>query len=292
MIKLFVNDLTVIDSSYLCPRRGLVGESWIVDLELSGELNQQKMLWDFAKVKRAVKAQIDQEVDHKLIVPESAPQITVSCCDADDSLWVDFEIEPGDSIHLKSPASAFALVPESEINNDSLAGFITRAVRQILPENITGLKIRLRNEAIDGAYYHYSHGLKHHDGNCQRIAHGHRSMIELWVDGQRNEEMEWRWSERWRDIYLGSEDDLRPVEQLPLSEEGRRLVHAEHLGFYYRAFQGEFALAIGRHRVELVDCDTTVESLAGYIARELPRLCLGEQFKVRAYEGIGKGAEV
>lgn len=292
MMKLFVNELTVIDSSYLCPRRGLVGESWIVDLELCGELNRQEMLWDFAKVKKAVKALIDQEVDHKLIVPESAPQVQVSNCYDAGSLWIDFEIEAGDSIHLKSPASAFALVPEKEINNETLARFVTGAIGRILPDNINGVTIRLRNQVIAGAYYHYTHGLKRHDGNCQRIAHGHRSMIELWVDDQRAWSMEQRWSERWRDIYLASEDDLHPVGELPLSERGRRLVHAEHLGFYYRASQGEFALAICRHRVELVDCDTTVESLAGYIARELPRLCRGERFMVRAYEGIGKGAEV
>ena len=38
MATLFVDNLTVLDFSYLHAKRGMVGESWIVDLELSGEV--------------------------------------------------------------------------------------------------------------------------------------------------------------------------------------------------------------------------------------------------------------
>ena len=48
-MQLFVNDLTVMDFSYLCPERGMVGESWIVDVVLSGVLNEESMVLDFGK---------------------------------------------------------------------------------------------------------------------------------------------------------------------------------------------------------------------------------------------------
>lgn len=36
MAQLFVDDLTVMDFSFLDRQRGVVGDSWIVDVELAG----------------------------------------------------------------------------------------------------------------------------------------------------------------------------------------------------------------------------------------------------------------
>lgn len=66
-MQLFVDDLTVMDFSYLCPLRGMVGESWIVDVRLDGELNDESMIQDFSKVKKELKRLIDEHVDHKLL---------------------------------------------------------------------------------------------------------------------------------------------------------------------------------------------------------------------------------
>ena len=287
-MKLFVRDLTVIDASYLSAERGMVGESWLVDIELTGTLNEMSMLLDFARVKKQLKAIIDAEVDHRLLVPVGA-----SCCHvatAESSYhFVDF-LREGRSLHLRAPSEAFAFIPEESITLESVTRYLHQLIRERLPTNIDGLTIRLRPEAIPTAFYHYSHGLKKHDGNCQRIAHGHRSMIELWVDEQRDLALEQEWATRWADIYLGSQEDVVALEELQLSPLAGEYLGNQHLGFRYQAPQGDFQLAIAAAETELVDTDTTVELLAHYIAQQLKPRFSRQTLRVVAYEGVGKGA--
>ncbi|MFQ1656361.1 6-pyruvoyl trahydropterin synthase family protein [Aeromonas veronii] len=287
-MKLFVRDLTVIDSSYLCERRGMVGESWQVDIEMSGELNEMSMLLDFGRVKKLIKSIIDEEVDHKLLVPTECPLIHVETLDGDEST-VDL-LRPGRSIHLRCPSQGFAFIPTPQVDKESVTRYLLAVLAKRLPGNIKDLSLTLRQEAITGAFYHYSHGLKKHDGNCQRIAHGHRSPIEIHVDGERDQELELNWAERWGDIYLGTEEDKVVLTELALSPRANAQLGEHHCGFKYVAPQGLFQLAIPSAEVEMIDTDTTVELLACYIAREVKKM-VGDKFvKIVAYEGVGKGA--
>lgn len=286
---LFVRDLTVIDAAYLCPHRGVVGESWLVDIELTGELNEMSMLFDFAKVKKQLKSIIDAEVDHRLLLPQKAPETLIEQA-APGYVFVDF-LSEDHTIHLHCPEQAFAVIPASEITPETVTAYLLTLISNQLPGNIDGLKITLRHEHIPTPSYHYTHGLKKHDGNCQRIAHGHRSMIELWVDDVRDHALEQYWATRWQDIYLGSEDDLVPIAKLELSEAGKELASDEqHFGFRYTSAQGDFQLAIPKESCEIIDTDTTVELLASYIARHLKPQLQDKALKVVAYEGVGKGA--
>jgi len=89
-MKLFVNDLTVMDFSYLCPKRGMVGESWIVDIILDGGLNDESMVQDFGIVKKQLKRVIDDYVDHKLVVPAENDAATIYPAAEDGRIRVDF----------------------------------------------------------------------------------------------------------------------------------------------------------------------------------------------------------
>ncbi|WP_333607019.1 6-carboxytetrahydropterin synthase [Arsukibacterium sp.] len=279
---LFVRDLTVIDFSYLDVQRGMLGESYIVDVALHGDLNDTAMVFDFALVKKVIKQAIDSLVDHKLALPTQCQGLELSSL-AEQTL-VRYQSGRG-LIQLVSPPCAFAHVPCQQINEQSLSLWLEQQLLKLLPANVKKLELTLRTEASSGFYYHYSHGLKKHDGNCQRIAHGHRSTIQIYADGMLNPRLNKLWSERWQDIYLGSQSDLCDAAAL------RHLTPAPaDLSFCYQAAQGWFELTLPASHCELVPCDTTVECLADYIAGELKKLDDTKDYKVVAYEGVGKGA--
>ncbi|MCS4308974.1 6-pyruvoyl-tetrahydropterin synthase [Rheinheimera pacifica] len=279
---LFVRDLTVIDFSYLCAKRGMLGESYIVDVELHGGLDQTSMVLDFAKVKKVIKQAIDQLVDHKLAVPALSSALTM---DSSAGLQrINFQSARG-RISMAAPAQAIAAVSSDEINERSITAFLQQHITPLLPDNVQQLVFNLRPEASNSFYYHYSHGLKKHDGNCQRIAHGHRSTIQIYTDGMLTPRLNKYWCERWQDIYLGSAEDLCAAAALQHLTAG-----ADDYSFRYQAAQGWFELTMPKTHCEIVPCDTTVECLAEYIAAELKQLDNTRQYKVVAYEGVGKGA--
>ena len=285
-MQLFVKDLTVIDFSYLCPVRGMVGESWIVDVLLDGGLDEQNMVLDFGKVKRIIKNTIDDVADHRLLIPTACSEVRWQ--QKGDRVWMDFSSEKGD-IHLACPSQAFALIPTEVIDYQSVNDFLKKALREVLPENVQGISITLRNEVLDTPFYHYSHGLRKHDGNCQRIAHGHRSPVTVFENGIAEPKWDQYWAERWHDIYLGTEEDLVSVKTLELSKQ-TKISDETHFGFHYVAPQGDFQLAMPKHCCDLIPHDTTVEMLAEYMAKTLASKEPKSHFKVIAYEGIGKGA--
>lgn len=288
-MQLFVKDLTVIDASYLCAQRGMVGESWIVDVLLTGSLDQQSMVLDFGQVKKRLKALIDEEVDHKLLVPALQPSVVSEAKD-EQMLALAMQTAKG-SIHLYTPTQGMALLPTLEVNAESVTAYLKTIIEQTLPLNINQIQLTLREEVIATPFYHYSHGLKKHDGNCQRIAHGHRSMIEIWHQGQRDQKLEASWAQRWQDIYLGSVDDQVESQQLILKQWTPDLSDQDHYCFRYTAAQGLFELAIPKAIVELIETDTTVECLASYIHKTLKNEpCREGTLTVFAYEGVGKGA--
>jgi 6-pyruvoyl-tetrahydropterin synthase len=287
-MQLFVNDLTVMDFSYLCPERGMVGESWIVDVILNGDLNEESMVLDFSKVKKQLKHLIDEYIDHKLLVPVEHEFSQIQQDAKTDMVIVDFMRPNAKSIHLNCPAEAYAFVYSSQVTMPSVSDYLKDVIATHLPENVVGIELNLRAEVINTPFYHYTHGLKKHDGNCQRIAHGHRSKVIVFENQQESVQLQEYWAKRWCDIYVGSEEDLVKPKETVFSIKDNDA--SQHFYFAYQSSQGRFELAIPKTETEIIDTDTTVECLAQYMADEHKRMVIDSEFKVLAFEGVGKGA--
>jgi len=279
MTTLFVNRLTAIDFSFLDPVAGLLGESWLVDIELDGSLDHQGMVLDFSEVKKQVKRCIDQEFDHRLLVPTRYAHCQIE--QQEHRCDIRFQLTSGETLLHSSQNSAVTLIQAEHINEQSLVQAMVEKLQRVLPDNIQALRLRLYAEPTTDAWYRYSHGLKHHAGNCQRIAHGHRSRIVIYRNGERDPALETEWAARWRNIYIATRSDLQAsIEQ------------ADHTRyrFGYTANQGLFSLELPSQCCYLVDSDTTVENLAQHIADTLKQEHPGATFRVEAFEGVDKGA--
>lgn len=283
-MHLFVDNLINVDFSYLCPDRGMLGETWLANTVLEGSLNEEGMVCDFGIVKKTLRSWLDDQLDHRLLVPTQSPWLSLTV-DGDDCelTWQFGALQDNGqrehSLTTKCPRQALALVDAETITDTSVAAWSIEQLKSQFPGNLDSLELSFSLETIDGAFYHYSHGLKKHAGNCQRIAHGHRSRIEIFANGQRSDALEQDWAKRWADIYIGTQDDMVAESE-------------SHVDFAYTAQQGLFFLSMPKACCYMIDTDTTVELLASHIAKTLKTENPELDLRVRAFEGLNKGAQV
>lgn len=279
---LFVDNLTNVDFSFLDPERGLLGETWLANVRLLGELDEQGMVCDFGTVKKLLRHWLDTELDHRLAVPALSPNIHI----IDDGEFLDIRWQfgsQGEFLHTRSPRDAIALVEAEILTPISVAEWCITQLKKLFPDTVASLELDFTCEDISGSFYHYSHGLKKHLGNCQRIAHGHRSRIDIWENNEKSPTLEEQWAERWRDIYIGTRDDIcgEPMHQ-----------QTAYYHFAYQAQQGKFELTLPKRCCYLMDTDSTVELIASHLAQAIKAEKPHSTIRVKAFEGINKGAIV
>jgi 6-pyruvoyl-tetrahydropterin synthase len=277
---LFVDKLTNSDFSYLHPVRGMLGETWLSHIELEGELDEQGMVCDFGIVKSTTRQLLDDLIDHRLLVPARAANLEVD--DRGELVHLHWRLADGQAIDHSSPARCITLIDADLITPTTVARWCERELRQRLPASVQNIRVAFSEETIEGPFYQYSHGLKKHAGKCQRIAHGHRSRIQIGCNGEAAPELEQRWAEILRDSYIGTREDLHPDADTPPG----------YFRFFYEAQEGEFSLQLPQRFCHLLDTDSTVEHIARHIAETLKAEKPQNTYKVRAYEGLGKGAVV
>ena len=247
-----------------------------MQLELDGSLDKQGMICDFALVKKRVKAWFDNSIDHALVVPSQLEHLSTNI--EGGYTQVGWKYPNGQTFSCRSPEQAIVFVDLPEVTPQTLATWCEEQLLALFPDEVQGLSLRFVPEKIDGAYYHYSHGLQQHDGNCQRIAHGHRSMIEIYIDDERDAALEAQWAETFRDIYIATDYHLENTTD------------HDYYHFAYTAAQGEFEIKLPKRVCYVMDTETTVELIAEHLAGEVKAQKPESHVRVVAYEGVAKGA--
>ena len=181
ILEMFVEGIAVLDNALACRERGLYGVTWLVDVHLTALATRSGMVVDFGEAKPLIKHALESRYDHKLMVAKSL----VETDDSGGALVAEWTDAAGQAYRHKGPEVAYCLTADDAVTMHGLADEIQRDLIDVLPGHIASVHVDLREEEIDGAAYHYCHGLRLHDGDCQRIAHGHRSRIEVKINGQR-----------------------------------------------------------------------------------------------------------
>lgn len=279
---LFLNDFTVLDYAYVGNQGGIFGGSHFVSVELEGELDEKDFLLDFGPAKKLLKKLLDESFDHKLLVPTGGGKARV--------VPGGLEIEGGWS--YECPREAYELFPDAAIDAGVLEYHLGRLAKAALPGNVKAARFRLSSPARleTEASFRYTHGLRRHEGNCQRLFHGHRNTVEVWQEERRSPEWEAILAAEWGDAHFVALPTLKNLPELDLPLGRRRARHDGVVEVEYQSGQGTFRARIPAARVVLMESEPSIEKMAELGATVLRDLGLKGPVRVVAYEGLNKGA--
>lgn len=294
-VTLFYQSLTVIDAATVDPLNGLMGQSWYVDISLTGHRDEESVIADFSKIKNKIKKIIDEKIDHRLIIDHKL----VNVVDDRVSIEVHFGSNQVQKIQYQAPLESVCLVSMGS-DEKSLETFIATLLMNEMPSNVKRVEVNLRTEKFP-EMFHYTHGLKQHYGNCQRLFHGHQNTIEVWKNGTR--ELSWE-KKLVQEVFKGNihfafwENIINKVD---IQKMTKSLIDIP-MGIYssevmleieYSATQGRYFASIPANQVFIMPCETTIENIAAFFAQWVKDQWgkPSDKVMVVGFEGIGKGAK-
>lgn len=291
---LFVRDIAQIDCALLDPSLGVVGQSWHVDLSVSGTLDENGFVVDFSPLKAMVRQVLKESVDHALLLPVGSQ--SVQFMDSENGESWRMRCRPRNSAadqvwDYECPMGAVLPIRAVAIKGNVVEQEIARILRHRLSERVRNISITLREEKTESteATYRYTHGIRGHDGLCQRLLHGHRSKIEVFIGEERRPDLEHFIV---REVF-GSNVHIATPEQIISGngEIGQRGKTDAPVTLAYRGSLGSYKLTLPASRIFFVEKETSIERITTEVAKVLkreenPR----EKLRVLCYEGINKGA--
>lgn len=278
-VTLFYKALTVLDAATLDPLQGLMGQSWYVDVALTGSTDDESVVADFSKIKNKIKKIIDDQIDHRLILEGAL----VNEIEQNGRLDFSFGSNTSYRIQYQAPMEAYCLLPYG-YDEKSLETYMATVIKNEMPENIKQVEVTLRSENFP-EMFHYTHGLKQHYGNCQRLFHGHKNTIEIWKNGSR--ELQWE-KELVQQVFRGNIHFAFAENMITKTDKPDGMLELE-----YTSSQGKYWSLIPANQVFIMPCETTVENIASFFAQWVKEKWgkPSDKVMVVAYEGIGKGAK-
>lgn len=291
---IFLNNVTKIDCAMFDPSKGVFGQTWRIDVAITGPLANNGCVYDFSQLKGLVRQVLKSSVDHSLVIPINSQSVQYKGADKGES-WV-LRSRPskvgGDcEWQYRGPSGTVYPSRSVAVNRQVVEQEIQRLVRHRLPVEITQVTVSLLEEetAPTEAFIRYTHGIARHEGNCQRLFHGHRCRLQIFVGEERRPDLEHYVA---RDV-LGSNVHIATPSQFRLGHvpTGTRGTTRELVTLAYEGSQGAFEAVLPADRVFVVANETSIECIAAELAKLVKREeGTADRVRVICYEGIDKGA--
>lgn len=301
-ISLFYKNVTVLDYAFLDDHMGVVGDALRVHVEFIGRTDSEGVVYDFSYAKKKVKEIIDLDCDHRLVVPRGL--ISDEEAKKEEGI-VSFDYSYGlgeEVVSYTCPREGLCVLPSRHVSKETIQTYLEDIILEQMPETVSAVKITLEDEQLpeDKASFHYTHGLKEHYGNCQRLFHGHKNTVDVSVNGRPAPEFEDYLA---TDLFKGNvhfckwenvvnKKDVLSLAGLEANEMPQgRLTEVPKIDISYQSSQGEFQGSLPGRAVFLMEQESTVENLSMLFAKLVKEMVDPEDIvEVRAYEGIAKGA--
>lgn len=284
--SLFLHDFTVLDFAFVHAEQGVLGDSYYVSAELCGELDEKQFLLDFSVAKKLLKELVDTTFDHKLLVPMGSGVAEVK------SNGLLLQTKGAGLWDYTCARSAFELFPDATISKEVIQYHLARLALEKLPKNVTGAKFSLSSPARfeSEANFRYTHGLQYHEGNCQRLFHGHRNPIEVYIAGKRSPAWEARLAAEWEGAHFVAAATLKNRAELDLPLGARVADHKGIGEISYESSQGKFVGLLPVSRLVITETEPSIETMSALACRRIRSWGENAEIRVVAYEGLNKGA--
>ncbi len=295
-ITLFYENVTVLDYAYLDDHLGVVGDALSVNVEFIGRTDEEGVVFDFSHAKKKVKEIIDRDCDHRLVIPKGIANY--------NNEMVSFQFSYGHDdkkIDYIAPKQAVCEIPSAHFSYETLLTHLESVVLKEMPKTVTAVKLSFKKEELteNDSFFNYTHGLKSHYGNCQRLLHGHRSTLKILRNNQRDFELEKHFTQN---LFSGNihfcfwENVVNKDEICDITKQKNptgRFEQIPSVQIKYNGNQGEFQASLPGDSVYFTQSETTVENLSIHFC-ELAKSQTKNKYDiitVYAYEGIAKGSK-
>ncbi|MBF0440894.1 MAG: 6-carboxytetrahydropterin synthase [Oligoflexales bacterium] len=295
---LFIDDVDQIDCAIFDPSQGIIGQSWHVDVKVTGIPDDNGFVYDFGELKKLIKKVLKSTVDHSLLIPVLSTQIQYQETTSGE-LWKlkakSPFIENDNDWEYRCPKGAVFPIRAINITKTLVERECTKLIRHRLPEYITDIQTTLRAEkAGPGAsFIRYTHGISDHEGLCQRPFHGHRSLVEIYVNDIKRIDLEQYVTHEvlGPTVHIASKSQLSNKSEKSTYRNSKSSSKSQTVKLSFKGTLGKYQALIPKDKIFFVENMTTIESISHHILKIIEkREKTGSRIKITCYEGIGKGA--